>query len=376
MYAQTAGGDDQRLEALAHEMNQGAESAARDAFRSVFERLKSQWAMYPSGSSPAAIFESAAHTAGRLAAVSLPLSLAVSMHLYPLCALQCVPIPLLSAARFQRAMLLRTITDRSLILANAGSERARGLDEPVLATLRQDGVMLNGTFEYMSLASVADIVFLKARCADGDASILCAADLRADTVKIGSWKFSGSMRLSDTCSVTFRNHWVPRRRSLYVPNNEGLQCISDYQRCWFHLLLGELYLARVEHLHSKWSLTRSTDHMVSLNELSRVREYSLRLLDELDSLSKIEPLVRTTTAMKLRVSLMAQSTIEKLHELADSSAVRSQAIRADASELSYIRWQPTADEKILASLGCGGRCAVMKVKSEAASSPHHLASTR
>jgi hypothetical protein len=153
--------------------------------------------------------------------------------------------------------------------------------------------------------------------------------------------------------VTFTNHWVPRRRSLYVPNNEGLQCISDYQRCWFHLLLAELYLARVEHLHSKWSLTRSADHMVSLNELSRVREYSLRLLDELDSLSKIEPLVRTTTAMKLRVSLMAQSTIEKLYELADSSAALSQAIRADASELSYIRWQPTADEKILASLGCG-----------------------
>ena len=55
----------------------------------------------------------------------LPLGIAVAMHLYPLCVLQCIPLPLLSFARFQRAMLLRTIRNRSLILANAGSERTR-----------------------------------------------------------------------------------------------------------------------------------------------------------------------------------------------------------------------------------------------------------
>jgi hypothetical protein len=78
---------------------------------------------------------------------------------------------------------------------------------------------------------------------------------------------------------------------------------------------------------------------MSLNELSHLRAYALRLLDEFSSGSDIEPLKRTTSAMKLRVSLMAQSTMTSLTG------------RADASELGYIKSQPTADEIILRSLG-------------------------
>ena len=100
---------------------------ARDAYREGFARLRSQVEMYPaSGRHPSVVFESAAHTARSLAAGCLPVGIAVSMHLYPLCVLQCMPLPLLSFARFQRAMLLRTIRNRSLILANAGGERTEG----------------------------------------------------------------------------------------------------------------------------------------------------------------------------------------------------------------------------------------------------------
>ena len=56
----------------------------------------------------------------------------------------------------------------------------------------------------MSLASVADVVFFKARLADGNGTVLCAADLRADTVRIGDWRISGSMRLSDTSAGDIR----------------------------------------------------------------------------------------------------------------------------------------------------------------------------
>ena len=86
----------------------------------------------------------------------------------------------LSFARFQRAMLLRTIRYRSLILANAGSERTRGADHTVVARQDADGIRIDGTFEYMSLATVADVVFFKARLANSNGTVLCAADLRAD----------------------------------------------------------------------------------------------------------------------------------------------------------------------------------------------------
>ena len=166
----------------------------------------------------------------RCGASCLPLAIAVAMHLYPFCVLQCVPIPLLSVARLKRAMLLHTIRNRSLILANTGSERSNGTTTPPIATRAPDGVRIDGRCEYLSLSSVADIVLFKAQLADSNHAVLCAADLRASTVRIGQWKFSGAMELSDTSSVTFVDHRVPDGHYLIVPDDAGLGCITDYQR--------------------------------------------------------------------------------------------------------------------------------------------------
>jgi hypothetical protein len=331
------------------------EPAARDAYRQGFTRLRSQLQMYPvSGRSASVVFESAARTAKSLAAGCLPLGVAVSMHLYPLCVVQCMPLPWLSFARFQRAMLLRTIRNRSLILANAGGERTRGGDHSVVARPDAEGLRIDGTFEYMSLATVADVVLFKARMADGAGTALCAADLRVDSVRIGGWRFSGSMRLSDTSSVTFSRHRVPHGGYVVVADDEVVRCTSDYQRCWFHLFLADMYLARLERLHQVWGLPRSAEQVMSLNELSQLREYALRLLDAFSSGSDIGPLKKTTSAMKLRVSLMAQSTMASLRDREDLAPAAVEQLRADAGELAYIKSQPTADEIILRSIGFPG----------------------
>ena len=345
--------EDQLVTALIERMNGAGDGpSARDVFREGFERLRSQLEIYPvSGRRASVIFESAAKTARNLAASCLPLGIAVAMHLYPLCVLQCIPLPLLSFARFQRAMLLRTIRNRSLILANAGGERTRETDHSLVARQDADGIRIDGTFEYMSLATVADVVFFKARLANSNCTVLCAADLRADSVRIGGWRFSGSMRLSDTSSVTFANHRVPHGRYVLVADDEVLRCSSDYQRCWFHLFLAEMYLARLERLHQVWGLRRSSEQIMSLNELSQLRAYALRLLDDFSSGSDIQPLKKTTSAMKLRVSLMTQSTMTSLRGREDLTPADVRQLRADASELCYIKSQPTADDIILRSIG-------------------------
>lgn len=326
--------------------------AAHEAYREGFKRLRSQLEIYPvAGRHASVIFESAAKTASNLSASCLPLGIAVAMHLYPLCVLQCMPLPLLSFARFQRAMLLRTIRNRSLILANAGSDRTRGAHHSLVARQDAEGIRIDGTFEYMSLATVADVVFFKARLANGNGTVLCAADLRVDSVRIGGWRFSGRMRLSDTSSVTFAGHLVPHGRYVLVADDEVLRCTSDYQRCWFHLFLADMYLARLERLHHVWGLRRSAEEIMSLNELSQLRAYALRLLDDFSSGSDIQPLKKTTSAMKLRVSLMAQSTMSSLRGREDLTPADAQQLRADASELCYIKSQPTADETILRSIG-------------------------
>jgi hypothetical protein len=353
MHAEIHADEDALVRSLIERVDHAGEGpAAREAYREAFTRLRSRLEMYPvPGRRPSLVFESAATTARALAASCLPLGIAVAMHLYPLCVLQCIPLPLLSVARFQRAMLLRAIRNRSLILANAGGERTRGAPPSLVARPDAEGIRVDGTFDYMSLASVADVVLFKARLADDSATILCAADLRADSVHIGDWRFSGSMRLSDTSAVTFAGHRVPHGRYVLVGDEEALRCTSDYQRCWFHLFLTETYLARLERLHRIWGLPRSAEQLIGLNELSQLREYALRLLDDFSTGSDVRPLKKATSAMKLRVSLMAQAAMAALRGREDRTPADALRLRADARELSYIKSQPTADEIILRSIG-------------------------
>jgi hypothetical protein len=325
--------------------------AGREAYREGFRRLRSGIQLYPDPGPASVVFESAAATARALAGDCLPLGIAVAMHLYPLCVLQCLPLPFLSFARFQRTLLLRTIRKRCFILANAGGERTGGADHSVVARPDGDGLRVDGAFPYVSLASVADVVLFKARLLDAGRTVLCAADLRAGSARVGDWTFTGNMRLSDTCPVTFTGHRVPHGRFMPLADDDVLRCGSDYQRCWFHLFLAEVYLARLERLHRRWGLPRPAEQVLSLNELAQLRGYALRLLDDFAPGSDVEPLKRATGAMKLRVSLLTQAAMAALADREERAPADRARIRADAGELRFIRSQPTADEIILRSIG-------------------------
>jgi hypothetical protein len=96
-----------------------------------------------------------------------------------------------------------------------------------------------------------------------------------------------------------------------------------------------------------WSLPSTAEHVVSVHEVARLREYSLRLLDDFASDMKVAALLQTTSALKLRVSLLAQATSGVLRSRSEPTAA------ADAAELAYIKSQPTADDRILRSLMSG-----------------------
>jgi len=321
-------------------VNRAPDDAAwRETFRRGFGGLRADLNLHPAQSTPAATFALAADTARSVSAECLPLGIALVMHLYPLCALRCVPLPWWSSANLRRTRLLRDIDARSLILANAGSERASGAHAPVELTYTQSGIRVDGTYEYVSLAHVADVVLFSAPY--HDCAMFCAADLRCESVRVGASRFRGSMQISDTCSVTFDNHRVRAARCIVVPTESALDCMAQYQRSWFQLLLGEGYLARIERLRRLWDVPHSVADIASLNELQLMQKYSLRLLDEATSPSAAETLAQVTAAMKLRISWYAQAT---------AAAVRS-FDETSAKELGYFSLQPTSDERILRSIG-------------------------
>jgi hypothetical protein len=314
--------------------------AWRGAFRHGFGRLRSQLPLHPAERRPAAVFEAATQTARRVAERCLPLAIGLVMHLYPLCALRCVPLPWWSAAGMRRSRLLRDIDTRMLILANAGSERRTGAHAPVTLTASPEGLRVDGTYDYVSLADVADLVLFSAPLAGSDQAIFCVAELAGPSVRVGPSRFSGSMKLSDTCPVHFENHLVPPDHFLVVPHEAAHKCMTQYQRSWFQLLLGEAYLARIEGLHRRWDLPRNGERTASLNELSLLKSYALHLLDDVSRPGAVESLSRVTAAIKLRISRHAQAT---------AAAIQARDETA-ATELGYLQRQPTSDDRILESL--------------------------
>jgi alkylation response protein AidB-like acyl-CoA dehydrogenase len=336
------------------------------AFRLGFGRLGQELQLHPAGSRASARFASAAATARGVGADCLPLGIALVMHLYPLCALRCVPLPWWSAAHRRRVRLLRAVESHALILANAGSERAAGAHEPVTLARTREGIRIDGTYDYVSLAHVADVVLFSAPLVSERRVLFCVADLRADSVTLGASRFGGSMRLSDTCSVTFADHRVPADRFIEIPGDSALQCMAQYQRSWFELLLGETYLARMDRLHQQWRLPRPIEQRASLNELAQLREYSLRLLDDAGSSQAVQSLSRVSAAMKLRISWLAQAT---------ATAVRN-FDEVAATELGFLRRQPTSDERILESLDSAVNAAAIAPSASPAPAPAPAARTR
>ena len=306
-----------------------------------FARLRQEVDLHPAASMPSATFEAAARTARTVAAECLPLGMGLVMHLYPLCALRCVPLPWWSPAHFRRQRLVRDIDRRALILANAGSERAAGAHVPVTLTRARDGVQVDGRYDYVSLANTADLVLFSAPLAGSEVSLFCIADLRSESVHIGPPRFSGSMRLSDTCAVSFDRQLLPPGRFVRVPNESALGCMTQYQRSWFQLLSGEAHLARIEQLRRVWDLPRLDGEIAAQNELGLLRDYAGHLLDQAAHAGAVQELARVTAAMKLRISGMAQALAASIQDF-DPTA---------ADELLFFRRQPTSDDRILRSIG-------------------------
>jgi hypothetical protein len=298
--------------------------------------------LHPAAATPAATFEAAAATVRSIAAASLPLGVGITMHLYPLCALRWVHLKWWTPAAVHRAWLLRHIDRHGLILANAGSERGAGAHAPVTLTREPGGVRVNGQFDYVSLANAADLVFFVSPLSSPgtNKNVFCMAEVNHASVRVGASKFSGRMSLSDTCSMSFDNHLLTFGQFAIVPSEVSLGCTTQYQRAWFHLLMSEVYLARIDRLRTSWGLPYDMEALASRHELSLMRGYALRLLDEATSPARIDALARATALLKLRVSWMAQSTAAALKDLDGESA----------SELLFLKRQPTSDDRIIAGL--------------------------
>lgn len=311
-------------------------------FRAHFEAIKARVELHPArGSRPSHMLQAASDTVRSISATCLPVAVAVCMHLYPYCALHWFPLPSLSVARLRRDALLRDVRRRRLILANAGGARSSHAAHPVTGRSVPEGLRVQGTFEYMSLASVADRALFRAPLDGTVATALCFADLPSDGIRVGRWKFADSMRLSDTAAITFDDHLVPKGRFIVDEEPRRIATATGYQRAWFHLLLAECHLARLQHLRDGGLVAFNDEQTASLHELGHLGRHAGDLLDA----GQLDPLLQVSASIKLRTSLLSSTAAQALRARGNGDATRPE-------ELQYIRLQPTSDPEIQRDLSC------------------------
>lgn len=174
---------------------------------------------------------------------SLPLAVAVTMHMYVLAALATYPLPRLHPFSLGRSRFLSWIGRERIVLANTGGARTYRAREPAKLTRVADGYLLNGAPGIMSLSNVADYALVEALHDGEQRSALCLVPLTRDGSSIQmTAAFSDTMALSGTCSVTFQNCRIPGDKVIFSSERGWRDTIDIFQRAWFQILAPAAYL--------------------------------------------------------------------------------------------------------------------------------------
>ncbi len=228
------------------------------------------------------------HTIGE---ISIPVSVALSMHYYVLASIAAYPFSIKSKQYWQREALLKKIRKERLLIANTGSVRTFkdvSGSKNIIAQKEKDKYTINGEAPFMSLSGVADYVVFTAELPDGTKAVFFVP--LHDHIEFKHAVFGDTMQGSLTKSVAFKNLQVSSANVIKLDNSEEVRCeILVYQRSWFQALVPAPYLGAVLCV------------IMCLKEFSRVKIKNGNTLSEsesfLDSIGEL--MIKYKTACQL-----------------------------------------------------------------------------
>lgn len=225
----------------------------RDEIAAAYHLLRTQRLPFAaclskqSGSLPAEMFEAVR----QLAAVSLPLTIGLVMHLYLLCALRTFPLGLAWLKRYQRSTFLRRILNQRILIANVGGNRC-GAGAPAQCQRRvsrtKEGYRLSGEAPFMSLATVADFAVVSAGLSDTEDGIFVVPlQPRPAGLSLSAPSFGNLMNASCTRRASMDDVLLPRDSLIYTADTSPhCQRLAVLQRAWLHFLTAAAYLGVTE----------------------------------------------------------------------------------------------------------------------------------
>jgi alkylation response protein AidB-like acyl-CoA dehydrogenase len=297
---------------------------------------------------------------------SLPLAVAVSMHMYALAALATYPLPRFHLFNLGRSRLLDWIGRERIVLANTGGARTHSAREVPRVTRVAEGYLLNGKPGLMSLSDVADYAFVEAVEDDGERSAFCVVPLARDRGSIHlTPAFNDTMSISGTCQVHFVDHPVPYDKVIFSGERGWRQAIDVFQRAWNQVLIPAAYLgAAYEALQdaARFATRQRTKNgeplrcldgfRAELGRLAAVHEIAMSICDHaatavmaFDPKSELSTRATAEAAMlaKYHASHSAEEVILALRRYLGLEMVRDHRLSRVMKEIQYGRMHPATD---------------------------------
>lgn len=224
---------------------------------------------------PETIFLSSFRSVFEIGHRSLPVALAVVMHMYVLGAFATFPLPRLDKFAFVRRGLLKRVAAERLIIANTGGASLHLDQRKRVLTPAADGYRLTGRGGMMSLAGIAQYVLVEAAFEDEAQTALCIVDLSAEGIRLGAPATFGTMQESRTATIEFENCLVPTDRVFRSTQKGDADTLRTFQRAWFQGLAPAAYLGALQAVlgdAARMAHVTSTRDGSGLDELDGFRE--------------------------------------------------------------------------------------------------------
>ncbi len=181
----------------------------------------------------------------KIGEISIPVSVALSMHYYVLASMASFPFSKTSKQYWVREMLLKRIKNEQLLIANTGSVRTFknvSGNKSIVAQKERDIYVINGEAPFMSLSGVADYMVFTASLLQGENAVFFVP-LDTHKIKYSDTAFGDAMQGSFTKSVRFENLNVPIDNVIKLDSSQEERCeLLIYQRSWFQALMPGTYL--------------------------------------------------------------------------------------------------------------------------------------
>lgn len=308
-----------------------------------------------------------------LGALSTPLTVGLTMHLYTLAAMATLPKHARPGASNKINRFLKIIKQQKWIVASCGSFRTTQQSNQASAIPVSNGFVVTGQKDFVSLAGVADKIIVGVETAD-DNIVVFMDNMNNRHIRLGELMFIDSMNLSCTRAIIFDEYPLKQSDILFAANQKRMTSfVALFQRIWFQALIMAPYLAAArmaideiiqfgKNNYCKRSKQPLSNDSVFINYVGQLmtkyeaaKQFCYGMSYSIESASstvKCEELLHSTAAAKSCIARLIKDIVSDSRD-----AIGTESLKPDSrlylldKQVNFCTMHPTNDRELALALG-------------------------